>query len=179
MSAFPVETRRLQPLMLAMLDDLLTIETQAYAFPWSPGNFIDSLAAGYLCRVLRGARGEWLGYFIAMPGAAEMHLLNITVTPEQQGRGHARFMLDALVEMSRESGAAVLWLEVRKGNPRARSLYARYGFKEVGVRPRYYPDSHGRREDAVVMSLSLSLNLGTASDAAVPAGVERGRHGVD
>ena len=95
------------------------------------------------------------GYFIAMEGVDEMHLLNLTVAPAEQGQGHARRMLDALVAICRERHAAQLWLEVRESNSRARALYLRYGFRHVGVRRDYYPAEFGRREDATVMSLVL------------------------
>ena len=62
--------------------------------PWTRGNFIDSLAAGYAAQVLHGAHGELLGYFIAMEGVDELHLLNITVAPAAQGKraqhGHSQ-----------------------------------------------------------------------------------------
>src|ERR1043165_9157026 len=82
----------------ADLDTLVAIESSAYAFPWSRGNFIDSLNAGYLGRKRVDAAGRWLGYFIAMPGVQELHLLNLTVVPEHQRRGHARAMLDGQVQ---------------------------------------------------------------------------------
>ena len=53
------------------------------------------------------------------------------------------------------SGLATLWLEVRAGNERAREVYARRGFEQVGVRKGYYPAGLARREDALVMSLKL------------------------
>jgi ribosomal-protein-alanine N-acetyltransferase len=48
-----------------------------------------------------------------------------------------------------------LWLEVRLGNERAREVYRRYGFAEVGKRRAYYPVQQGPREDAVLMSLAV------------------------
>ena len=96
-----------------------------------------------------------LGYLVAMPGVDEVHLLNITVAPSQQRQGWARFLLDALALWSRGQGAQWLWLEVRAGNAPARALYDRYGFQQVGLRKGYYPAGGLRREDAVVMSLSL------------------------
>ena len=79
----------------AHLDTLMAIENAAYAFPWTRGNFIDSIAAGYASRVLMDAHGAMLGYDIAMNGVGEMHLHNITVAPAAQGRGHARHMIAA------------------------------------------------------------------------------------
>ena len=144
---------RLQALDAAQLDDLLRIEQMAYSHPWSRGNFVDSMQAGYAVQTLMG--GDVLvGYYVAMEGVEEVHLLNITVAPEHQGHGYAVLMLDALALWSRQRLARWLWLEVRASNARALQVYERYGFRRVGVRKGYYPD-HGRREDAVVMSLSL------------------------
>jgi len=49
----------------------------------------------------------------------------------------------------------MLWLEVRGGNERARAVYAAGGFQSVGVRRNYCPAAQGRREDAVMMCLTL------------------------
>lgn len=134
------------------VDTVAAIERRAYAFPWSHGNFVDSLAAGYLADLLLDGE-RTIGYYVAMPGAGEMHLLNLTVVPEEQGRGHGSAMLERIVQRCRAGRLASLWLEVRGSNLRARRLYARRGFCEVGVRRGYYPAPHGTREDAIVMSL--------------------------
>ena len=157
--------RVLAPMGTAHLDAVMAIEAAAYAFPWTRGNFIDSLAAGYPARVVLDAQREVLAYFIAMPGVDEMHLLNITVAPAAQGRGHARFMVDALIPLCSAHRARELWLEVRESNERARLMYLRFGFMEVGVRKGYYPAPFGRREDAVVMSLKIGPAVPEANDA--------------
>jgi [ribosomal protein S18]-alanine N-acetyltransferase len=154
------EARLLRPIGAGDLDAMLPIENECYAFPWSRGNFVDSLAAGYWLRGLYAGNGQLLGYMVAMSGADEMHLLNITVARAQQGRGHARCMLDALVAHCAERHARTLWLEVRAGNARAQAIYRRYGFVEVGVRKGYYPAPQSRREDALVMSLDIAARRG-------------------
>ena len=150
----------LRVMSVGLLDAVLAIEVQAYTFPWTRGNFIDSLAAGYLMRVLQAADGEVLGYFVAMPGFEEMHLLNITVAAAHEGRGHARAMLASLYELCEPYGASALWLEVRESNARARALYLREGFDEAGRRRDYYPAPQGRREDAVLMTRLLAAGDG-------------------
>jgi ribosomal-protein-alanine N-acetyltransferase len=145
---------RLVDMHIGQLDKVVRIESAAYPFPWSRGNFIDSLAAGYRMQSLFCA-GELVGYYIAMKGVDEMHLLNITVVPQAEHKGHGRGMLDAVVSMCRERRATRLWLEVRQSNLRARALYRRYGFVETGVRRGYYPAPEGRREDACVMTLDV------------------------
>ncbi|MFG6485074.1 ribosomal protein S18-alanine N-acetyltransferase [Roseateles sp. BYS78W] len=163
------------------LTEVMAVERQAYPVPWTHGNFVDSLAAGYPAEVLRGPRAqagagpsqagltplggaarpwghtELLGYWVAMPGVDELHLLNITVVPAWQGRGLAVAMLDRLVATCRERGLTQLWLEVRVSNERARHVYERYGFVEVGRRRAYYPVPQGPREDAVLMSLPVAV----------------------
>jgi ribosomal-protein-alanine N-acetyltransferase len=159
------------PVTLADLDTLLAIESAAYAFPWTRGNFIDSLSAGYLARKRVDAEGTWFGYFLAMPGVQELHLLNLAVAPPFQGQGHARAMLDRLVDETRALDGRRLWLEVRISNERAQRLYRRYGFRDVGVRRGYYPAGALARENALVMSLDIPA----ATDGIAPSP----GHGLD
>jgi ribosomal-protein-alanine N-acetyltransferase len=143
-----------EPLVPERLDALLAVEQLAYPHPWARSNFLDALKSGYQCQLLM-AGDELLGYFVAMKGVDEVHLLNMTVAPVYQRQGWARVMLDALATWSRGQGTQWLWLEVRQSNERALSVYENHGFRRVGVRKNYYPADHQRREDAVVMSLHL------------------------
>ena len=81
---------RFEALTLDRLDAVLAVEQRAYSHPWTRGNFIDSLAAGYRAEVLVDTRAGLVGYYVAMAGVDEMHLLNLTVAPEHQGRGWGR-----------------------------------------------------------------------------------------
>ena len=137
-----------------LLDAVLAIEVQAYPFPWTRGNFIDSIAAGYLTRALFEG-DELIGYFVAMPGFEEMHLLNVTVAAPHEGRGHARRLLAELYALSASFAATAVWLEVRESNERARALYLHEGFAEAGRRRDYYPAPAGKREDAILMTRPL------------------------
>jgi [ribosomal protein S18]-alanine N-acetyltransferase len=142
---------------LADVDAVLRIEQGSYSHPWSRGNFVDSLAAGYHAQVLTTSLAparRLVAYFVAMAGVDELHLLNITVAPEWQNQGHGSRLLDGVQALARQQRLASLWLEVRIGNARARAFYRRHGFAEVGLRRAYYPAADGR-EDAVVMSMTV------------------------
>lgn len=142
-----------EPMTEERLTEVVAVERRAYDHPWTRGNFADSLRSGYQAQLL--CAGETLiGYFVAMRGVDEVHLLNITVDPIFQGQGWGRVMLDALALWSRSQGAQWLWLEVRNSNARAQQVYLRYGYRRVGERKNYYP-AHGGREDAIVMSYKL------------------------
>lgn len=149
----PVEAR-FEPLAAQYLEMLLRVEQQAYAHPWLRANFLDSMASGYQTQMLM-ADDILLGYFVAMKGVDEVHLLNLTVAPAHQRQGWARVMLDAIALWARGQGAQSLWLEVRVGNQRAIEVYQAHGYLRVGERKSYYPAVQGLREDAVVMSLRL------------------------
>lgn len=155
----PLPLLQRQPMSVNDVEAVAAIEACAYSHPWSRGNFIDSLGAGYIAEVL-AARGErWdagiVGYFVAMPGVGELHLLNVTVAPSWQRRGLGSALMQVVGEHARARGLATLWLEVRQGNAGARALYRRLGFAEVSLRRGYYPAAGGR-EDAVVMNLKVS-----------------------
>lgn len=154
MNALSAPEVRLEPLTDAMLDAVLRIENSAYAHPWTRGNFADSLKSGYQLLALVGGN-TLVGYFVAMQGVDEAHLLNITVAPEFQGQGYGVLMLDALTVWARSRNAQCLWLEVRVSNTRALHVYERFGYRRVGERKNYYPADHGQREHAVVMVLTL------------------------
>jgi [ribosomal protein S18]-alanine N-acetyltransferase len=143
-----------EPLLADRLDEVLRVEQRTYDHPWNHANFVDALHSGYQAQMLV-ADGYVLGYFVAMKGVDEVHLLNITVAPEFQGQGWARTMLDALALWTRGQGMQWLWLEARVSNVRALHVYERYGFRRVGQRKAYYPAGDGQREDAIVMSLPL------------------------
>lgn len=144
-----------EAMLAERLDAVVAIEQRAYAHPWSRTHFLDALQSGNQAQLLL-AGDVLLGYFVAMPGVDEVHLLNITVAKAYQGQGFARLMLDALCLWSRGQNAQWLWLEVRISNTHAQQVYEHYGFHQVGTRRNYYPLSAFQREDAVVMSKPLS-----------------------
>ena len=145
---------RLAPMRESDLDAVLALELQVYPHPWQRQHFADCLADGYQAQMLM-AGDTLLGYFVAMPGFEEAHLLNLAVSPNHQRQGWALVLLDALVLWARGKGLQWVWLEARASNPRAVQVYQARGFRTVGRRKDYYPASHGQREDALVMSLKL------------------------
>lgn len=144
---------RLRPMVGADLESVLAVERRAYAFPWSPGIFADSLRVGYRCWLVERERAI-LGYGVMSVAAGEAQILNLCVDPQWQGRGLGRRMLERLLEDARRLQADTAFLEVRASNRPARELYLSCGFNEIGIRRGYYPTQDGR-EDAVILALSL------------------------
>jgi ribosomal-protein-alanine N-acetyltransferase len=145
---------RFEPMTDESLDAVVVLERQAYPHPWERSHFADCLASGYPAQMLL-AGDTLLGYFVAMKGFEEAHLLNIAVAPTHQHQGWAQVMLDALTLWARGQELQWIWLEARVGNTRAIHVYKAHGFRQVGMRRQYYPAANGQREDACVMSLKL------------------------
>lgn len=135
------------------IDAVVDAEQRCHEFPWTPGNFADSLAAGYGAWVAR-EDGRMTGYAVMMRAPDEAHLLNITILPELQRRGRGSALLRHLFAKAEAWGAKRMLLEVRPGNTSGLALYRRHGFAEIGRRRNYYPAKLGR-EDAIVMACGL------------------------
>jgi [ribosomal protein S18]-alanine N-acetyltransferase len=151
------------------LQAVAAIESLAYPFPWTVGNFADSIASGYGCVVLEQC-ANLLGYAVVMNAVDDLHLLNITVAPAWQRQGLSRVLLSWVEDSARRDRCTGVLLEVRPSNQHARMIYERLGFSPIGVRRAYYPAVQGR-EDAIVMRKVLqqaaaALSTGKQTHAA-------------
>jgi ribosomal-protein-alanine N-acetyltransferase len=144
-----------EKMQAADVPDVLAIEEKVFPYPWSRGNFLDSIQSGYDCWVLRDAAQGLLGYVLLMFAVDEAHLLNVAVRPDGQGLGHGRLLIDKALSLARGKQAVTMFLEVRPSNVRALAVYQHYGFAGVGRRKAYYPAKDNGREDALILSLAL------------------------
>ena len=153
MSAVAKPLIDLRSMAEADLPEVMAIEEAIYPFPWTPGNFRDSLAAGYGCwTFVRG--GALIGYAVVMLARDQAHLLNLSIAASHQRQGCGSLLLRRLCELVRAQGARLMVLEVRPSNAAGLRLYERHAFQRVGLRRDYYPAQNGR-EDALILSLPL------------------------
>lgn len=137
------------------VESVVAIENDAYPFPWTRGNFLDSLASRHDAWILRQADGRLGGYLLLMHAVDETHLLNITVRPDLHGCGLGRVLMSKAIDQARTAGMQSILLEVRPSNPHALAVYQHIGFQQIGLRKNYYPAAGTTREDAIVMRLML------------------------
>jgi ribosomal-protein-alanine N-acetyltransferase len=153
MSAVLKDLPSMRPMRPADVRAVAVVEKDIYPHPWTPGNFRDSLQAGYSCWVMECA-GALAGYGVLMVGVQEAHLLNLSVARGWQRRGFGRRLRHHFIDLARSYEAQRLFLEVRPSNAAARALCAANGFRQLYVRRGYYPADQGR-EDAILMGLDL------------------------
>ncbi|MGB1110549.1 MAG: ribosomal protein S18-alanine N-acetyltransferase [Gammaproteobacteria bacterium] len=154
MAAVPelIDTR-IRPMTADDVDAVMSIEVNAYPFPWTEGIVRDCLRVGYSCWVMESLAGIH-GYAFLSIVAEDCHVLNVCINPEFQGLGLGRELMRYLLEVAGQHGAERCFLEVRPSNGPARHLYRTLGFREIGHRKGYYPDDEGR-EDAIVLALDI------------------------
>ncbi|MXS79913.1 MULTISPECIES: ribosomal protein S18-alanine N-acetyltransferase [Nitrosomonas] len=151
---------KIREMRLSDLEQVICIEHEIFLFPWSIGNFSDSIKAGHHCQVMvqqQGAEPDTdlvMGYSILMIGPGEAHVLTLGVGYAWQNQGLGGAMLRYLIELSRKHRAEFILLDVRESNTGAANLYRRLGFQQIAVRKDYYPAMCGR-EDALIMRREL------------------------
>jgi ribosomal-protein-alanine N-acetyltransferase len=132
------------------LDEVERIERASFSTPWPPNAYRSELQTNRLASYLVaridnrivGYGGMWLM-------VDEAHITTFAVHPAWRRQGIGERLLLAFLDLARDRHAREATLEVRLSNVAARRLYEKYGFRPVGLRPRYYSDNN---EDALIMT---------------------------
>lgn len=147
--------REAGPLDLAAV---ITIEYSSFGDPWSPEALLGELVADDLRLPLVAERdGEVVGFLMAWRVADQLHVLNIAAGPGCRRQGIGTALLREAARRGLALGLVEATLEVRRGNTAGRAFYRRHGFRETGVRARYYADNG---EDAIVLDCDLAALAG-------------------
>ena len=73
-------------------------------------------------------------------GTRVARLYSIAVAADRRGSGLGMALLAVAEQAARRRGSTCMRLEVRTDNLAARHLYERFGYRDFGVRRRYYED---------------------------------------
>lgn len=161
-----VEAMRLED-----LDDVQRIEQASFTTPWPPNAYRSELMTNRLASYLVARADDRI---VAYGGmwlmVDEAHITTFAVHPGWRRQRLGERLLLAFLDLARDRHAREATLEVRLSNLAARRLYEKYGFRPVGVRPRYYSDNN---EDALIMTTD------PLDDPAYRARIERLRVALD
>ena len=143
-------TLRIEPMTVADIAAVHEIERASFPVPWPAYAFRQELETNKLARYLVVREGErTVAYGGIWLMVDEAHVTTFAVLPAWRRKGIGALLMLAIMDLSRDVGAREVTLEVRLSNIAARTLYQRFGFRPVGVRPRYYSDNG---EDALIMT---------------------------
>ncbi len=129
------------------------IENEVHAYPWTRGNFLDSLKSSHTCLMMK-VNDEIIGFSVIMFVLDECHLLNISIKKSMQKQGYGSHLLNEVIRRANLAYSKTIYLEVRVSNQAAIHLYDKHGFNEMSIRKDYYRAKEGR-EDAVLMGLVI------------------------
>ena len=150
MVARPPVALRIAPMSAADIVDVHRIERASFPVPWPAYAFRQELEMNRLARYLVVKAGtETVAYAGIWLMVDEAHITTFAVMPSWRRQGIGAYLMLGVMRLARDVGATVATLEVRISNEAARSLYQRFGFRPVGLRPRYYSDNG---EDALIMT---------------------------
>ncbi len=143
-------TLRIAPMSLDDLPEVHRIERASFSVPWPDDAYRSELSGNRLASYLAARVGERL---VAYGGiwmmVDEAHITTFAVDPAWRRQRIGEALIGALIDLAVARQAREATLEVRLSNVAARRLYEKYGFRPVGVRPRYYSDNG---EDALIMT---------------------------
>ena len=135
------------------LDDLPTvqaIEEASFTTPWPPHAYRSEIETNRLAQyIVARVGGEVVAYAGMWMMVDEAHVTTFAVHPRWRRQRIGERLLVTLLDLARGRRAREATLEVRLSNLPARRLYEKYGFRPVGLRPRYYSDDS---EDALIMT---------------------------
>ena len=140
----------IEPMGLDDLPAVHAIEQASFTAPWPPHAYRSELEANRLAHYLVARAGDAIAAYGGMwLMVDEAHITTFAVYPAWRRQRVGERLLLAFLDIATDQGAHEATLEVRLSNLAARKLYEKYGFRPVGLRPRYYSDDH---EDALIMT---------------------------
>ncbi len=135
------------------IPEILVIEVAQFPEPWSRTMLLDEVTNVENRRYTVAVEGKTIiGYLGVMFVMDELHINTIGTLPGNEGRGVATSLMDEAWEDAKARDIARATLEVAVSNERAQALYARYGFRPVGIRKNYYERT---QEDALILWADL------------------------
>ncbi len=131
----------------ADIQDLIDLEKMCFAYHWTYEQFTLGLERKAFKVLGIREKGRLAGYIAFSLIEDEMEILNLAVHVDFRRRGMAGLLMDSAFEMCINNGIAKSFLDVKESNMAALTLYRKYGYKQIGVRKKYYPDT---KEDALL-----------------------------
>jgi [ribosomal protein S18]-alanine N-acetyltransferase len=126
----------------------------AFGEAWTAAQCLSTLAVPGSQLLYAKTDDAVLGFALSRGVVDEEELLLIAVSQQARRSGVGRILIEGIIKNARHSGRALLFLEVRDGNP-AMSFYQQMGFNPFGRRPGYYKGKDGSRHDSITMSIKL------------------------
>lgn len=132
------------------------LQQDAFFHPWDEDTFERFfLEQNYVCLVACDAVRRIGGVIVARHVADETEIITVIVEKKHRHKSIGRALVQALCDKLSQLGSQKLFLEVRQDNHSAVNLYLNQGFKQVGMRDKYYAQTNQSDACALVMRYDL------------------------
>ncbi len=131
--------------------EILAIEKECFIDPWSIEMLDSCFDFNNFYGLVAKDNGKIVGYIGTASNEWDTEILNVAVTKEYRRRGIAKLLLGKIIEEMKLLKKENVFLEVRRSNLSAQSLYFKMGFVQLGIRAKYYQNT----EDALILGLKL------------------------
>lgn len=129
------------------IDQVIALEKLCFAYHWTSEQFRLGLRDGAYTVLGFFDKDNLSGYLAFSLIEDEMEILNLAVHPKCRRQGIGTSLLKHAFRICRETGIAKSFLDVKESNKGALNLYKKFGYSQIGIRKKYYPDT---REDALL-----------------------------
>jgi ribosomal-protein-alanine N-acetyltransferase len=171
MVARPPLKLRIEAMRVEDLEAVHQIELASSSSPWPANAYRSELETNRLATYLVARIDDRIVAYGGMwMMVDEAHITTFAVHPAWRRQKIGERLLLAFLDLASDRHARQATLEVRLSNLPARRLYEKYGFRPVGLRPRYYSDNG---EDALIMTTE------TLDDPRFRTRIERLRAEID
>ena len=136
----------IKKLDISCVDELSALENICFSDPWTKEQLEGSLISGTFFGAFENElMCGYAGFYIA---ADCCEILNICVSPDMRRKGLGKALLLKAEKEAIDKGCKGVYLELRKSNLQAKSLYVSNGYAFDCIRKNYYKNPE---EDAVLM----------------------------
>ena len=118
---------------------------------WSSNNLLSEIENQRSYVIKAKLNEEILGFAGIIDTVDQEEITNIVVKKSYRNKGIGSILLESLIEYAKSNNKEKIYLEVNCKNSFAIKLYEKYGFKECGLRKKYYNNT----DDAILMFLQI------------------------
>ena len=141
---------KLVPMDRELVPQIAELERLSFSVPWTEEMLLEELESMTGSVIVAVDKDQnVLGYASLTVVLDEGYINNLAVQRKYRRMGLGSDLLGVFIRFAQAQKLSFLTLEVRDTNLAARSLYGKFGFREVGRRKNYYDQP---REDAILMT---------------------------
>ena len=134
------------PIRVEDAEFLASAKEKGFKDAWNLEMLLSSFKTGNFCGFIVANGEKKIGFITLSKTTPEADIETVFVCEEFRKKGVGRLLMEKAFEYLKKDGVNKLFLEVRKSNAGAISLYEKCGFKRISERRKYYIDG----EDAVI-----------------------------